>query len=318
MHKYVARRLIYAVPTILGITVLIFVAMRIMPGDILASMLGEEGAGLLNEEQRQAMMTKLGLDVPIYKQYLTWLWDIVRLDFGESFFKGYPNGDLLLNRAPITAEIAILSVFFAWLVGIPVGILAALKQNTAVDYIARFLTILSLATPNFWFASLVVLLYVLVFNWMPPIIFVNIWENPWENLQITIMPAVILGTSASATIARMTRSMLLEVIREDYVRTARAKGLRESVVILRHALRNALLPVITLSGLLMGGLLGGSVVVEVAFNVQGLGNAMIAAIRERDFLLVQNLVLIYAFVFVFINLAVDMAYAWIDPRIHYE
>ena len=318
MHKYVARRLIYAIPTILGITVLIFVAMRIMPGDILASMLGEEGAGLLNEEQRASMMTKLGLDVPIYKQYFTWLWDIVRLDFGTSFFKGYPNGDLLLNRAPITAEIAILSVFFAWLVGIPVGILAALKQNTAVDYIARFLTILSLATPNFWFASLVVLLYVLVFDWMPPIIFVNIWENPWENLQITIMPAVILGTSASATIARMTRSMLLEVIREDYVRTARAKGLRESVVILRHALRNALLPVITLSGLLMGGLLGGSVVVEVAFNVQGLGNAMISAIRERDFLLVQNLVLIYAFVFVFINLAVDMAYAWIDPRIHYE
>jgi len=263
-------------------------------------------------------MAKLGLDSPIYMQYLTWLWDIVRLDFGESFFKGYPNGDLLLNRAPVTAQIAIMSVFFAWLVGIPVGILAALKQNSSVDYIARFLTILSLATPNFWFASLVVLLYVLVFDWMPPIIFVDIWDNPWANLQITVMPAVILGTSASATIARMTRSMLLEVIREDYVRTARAKGLGESTVVLRHALRNALLPVITLSGLLMGGLLGGSVVVEVAFNIQGLGNAMISAIRERDFLLVQNLVFIYAFVFIFANLAVDMAYAWVDPRIHYE
>jgi peptide/nickel transport system permease protein len=264
------------------------------------------------------MMAKLGLDEPIYMQFLTWLWDIVRLDLGESFFKGYPNAELLANRGPITAQIAIMAVVFAWVVGIPVGVLAALKRNSAIDYFARFSTILFLATPNFWLASLVVLAYVLVFDWMPPMGVVMPWEDPWQNLQITIMPAIVLGSSASATIARLTRSMLLEVVREDYVRTARAKGLGESTVVVVHALRNALLPVITLSGLLMGSLLGGSVVVEVAFNVPGLGATMIAAIRERDFLLVQNLVLIYAFVFMFANLLVDMTYAWIDPRIHYE
>jgi peptide/nickel transport system permease protein len=292
--------------------------MRIMPGDMLAAMLGEEGAGLLSEADRQIMMAKLGLDEPIYMQFLTWLWDIVRLDLGESFFKGYPNAELLANRGPITAQIAIMSVVFAWVVGIPVGVLAALKRNSTIDYFARFSTILFLATPNFWLASLVVLAYVLVFDWMPPMGVVMPWEDPWQNLQITIMPAIVLGSSASATIARLTRSMLLEVVREDYVRTARAKGLGESTVVVVHALRNALLPVITLSGLLMGSLLGGSVVVEVAFNVPGLGATMIAAIRERDFLLVQNLVLIYAFVFMFANLLVDMTYAWIDPRIHYE
>jgi peptide/nickel transport system permease protein len=292
--------------------------MRIMPGDMLAAMLGEEGAGLLSEADRQIMMAKLGLDEPIYMQFLTWLWDIVRLDLGESFFKGYPNAELLANRGPITAQIAIMAVVFAWVVGIPVGVLAALKRNSAIDYFARFSTILFLATPNFWLASLVVLAYVLVFDWMPPMGVVMPWEDPWQNLQITIMPAIVLGSSASATIARLTRSMLLEVVREDYVRTARAKGLGESTVVVVHALRNALLPVITLSGLLMGSLLGGSVVVEVAFNVPGLGATMIAAIRERDFLLVQNLVLIYAFVFMFANLLVDMTYAWIDPRIHYE
>ena len=318
MHKYLARRLLYAVPTVIGTTALVFVAMRIMPGDMLAAMLGEEGAGLLSEADRQIMLAKLGLDKPIHIQFLAWLWDIVRLDLGESFFKGYPNAELLANRGPITAQIAIMSVLFAWAVGIPVGVLAALKRNSFLDYIARFSTILFLATPNFWLASLVVLAYVLVFDWMPPMGVVMPWEAPWQNLQITIMPAIVLGSSASATIARLTRSMLLEVVREDYVRTARAKGLRESTVVVVHALRNALLPVITLSGLLMGSLLGGSVVVEVAFNVPGLGATMIAAIRERDFLLVQNLVLIYAFVFMFANLAVDMAYAWIDPRIHYE
>ena len=318
MHRYLSRRLIYAIPTVLGTTALVFVAMRIMPGDMLAAMLGEEGAGLLSEADRQIMLAKLGLDRPIHVQFFVWLWDIVRLDFGESFFKGYPNAELLANRGPITAQIAIMSVVFSWVVGIPVGVLAALKRNSTLDYLARFSTILFLATPNFWLASLVVLAYVLVFNWMPPMGVVMPWEDPWQNLQITIMPAIILGSSASATIARLTRSMLLEVIREDYVRTARAKGLGESTVVVVHALRNALLPVITLSGLLMGSLLGGSVVVEVAFNVPGLGATMIAAIRERDFLLVQNLVLIYAFVFMFANLVVDMSYAWIDPRIHYE
>jgi peptide/nickel transport system permease protein len=303
---------------VLGTTALVFVAMRIMPGDMLAAMLGEEGAGLLSEADRQIMLAKLGLDRPIHVQFFVWLWDIVRLDFGESFFKGYPNAELLANRGPITAQIAIMSVAFSWVVGIPVGVLAALKRNSTLDYLARFSTILFLATPNFWLASLVVLAYVLVFNWMPPMGVVMPWEDPWQNLQITIMPAIVLGSSASATIARLTRSMLLEVIREDYVRTARAKGLGESTVVVVHALRNALLPVITLSGLLMGSLLGGSVVVEVAFNVPGLGATMIAAIRERDFLLVQNLVLIYAFVFMFANLVVDMSYAWIDPRIHYE
>ena len=225
MHKYLARRLLYAVPTVIGTTALVFVAMRIMPGDMLAAMLGEEGAGLLSEADRQIMLAKLGLDKPIHIQFLVWLWDIVRLDLGESFFKGYPNAELLANRGPITAQIAIMSVFFAWVVGIPVGVLAALKRNSFLDYIARFSTILFLATPNFWLASLVVLAYVLVFDWMPPMGVVMPWEAPWQNLQITIMPAIVLGSSASATIARLTRSMLLEVVREGLCSHGKGEGI---------------------------------------------------------------------------------------------
>jgi peptide/nickel transport system permease protein len=212
----------------------------------------------------------------------------------------------------------LLAVLISWLVGLPVGILSALRPNSTVDNGARCLSILFLAIPGFWFGMLIVLALLFWFNYKAPLLVVHIWENPWVNFQLVIGPAVVLGLGQAAYIARMARSTLLEVIREDYVRTARAKGVIERLVVLRHALPNAVLPVITLSGILMGFVLGGSVAIEQAFGVPGLGRAMVTAVIERDVIVVQNLVFLYALIFVMVNLLVDISYAWFDPRIHYR
>jgi peptide/nickel transport system permease protein len=226
--------------------------------------------------------------------------------------------DLILRRGPLSAEIGLLAVLISWLVGLPVGILSALRPNSTVDNGARCLSILFLAIPGFWFGMLIVLALLFWFNYKAPLLVVHIWENPWVNFQLVIGPAVVLGLGQAAYIARMARSTLLEVIREDYVRTARAKGVIERLVVLRHALPNAVLPVITLSGILMGFVLGGSVAIEQAFGVPGLGRAMVTAVIERDVIVVQNLVFLYALIFVMVNLLVDISYAWFDPRIHYR
>jgi len=224
---------------------------------------------------------------------------------------------MILHRGPLSAEIALLALVISWLVGLPVGVLSALRPNGWADAIARSISVLFIAVPGFWLSLLVVLALLFWFGYKAPIVIVHVWENPWQNLQQVIGPAVVLGLAQGAYIARMSRSCLLEVIREDYVRTARAKGARERAIVLRHALPNALLPVITISGVLLGFVLGGSVAVEQAFGVPGLGRALVVAIVERDIIVVQNLVLLYAAIFVVVNVFVDVSYALLDPRIRY-
>ncbi len=317
MHKYVARRLLYAIPGLFGITLIIFFTLRVLPGDPLAILYGDGGRENLTEADIAEIKHQLGIDKALVLQYGDWMKDVFTGKMGESFWRGDSVSEMIIRRGPLTAEIAVIAVLISWLVGLPVGILGAVRQNGWADYVSRFFTIIFLAVPSFWVAILVVVFSLLVFNYRPPLGIIHLWEDPFSNLQIVIAPGVVLGLATSAYIARMARTTLLEVIRDDYVRTARAKGLPERVVVLRHALRNALLPVITLSGVLFGLLLGGSVAVELAFTVPGLGSALVQAFTERDFVVVQNLVLLYGFIFVFVNLVIDLAYAWLDPRIRY-
>ena len=317
MQGYILRRLLYAIPTVIGVSIVIFLAMRVVPGDPVAVMFGDEPE-LIRPEDRAKIEADLGLSDPLPVQYLKWMKDIGTGKLGVSFWRGDTVADLIKRRGPITVEIAVLAIILAWVIGVPVGILSALHQDSVADYAARFFTVLFLAIPSFWLASLAVLLFLFVWGWGAPLGVINIWDNPIQNLQIVLRPAIVLGLAVSAYIARMTRSTLLEIIREDYIRTARAKGLRERVVVWRHALRNTMLPVVTLSGVLFGFMLGGSVVLEQAFGVPGLGRAMVEAFVDIDYIVIQNLVLLYGLVFVVINLLIDISYAWLDPRIRYS
>ena len=316
MQGYILRRLLYAIPTVIGVSIIIFMAMRVVPGDPVVVMFGDEPE-LIRAEDRAKIEADLGLSDPLMVQYGNWMKDIGTGKLGVSFWRGDTVADLIKRRGPLTIEIAVMAIILAWVIGVPVGILSALHQNSVADYLARFFTVLFLAIPSFWLASLAVLVLVLVWGWGAPLGVIDVWDDPIQNLQIVLRPAIVLGLAVSAYIARMTRSSLLEVIREDYIRTARAKGLRERMVVWRHALRNTMLPVITLSGVLFGFMLGGSVVLEQAFNVPGLGRAMVEAFVDVDYIVIQNLVLLYGVVFVVINLLIDISYAWLDPRIRY-
>jgi peptide/nickel transport system permease protein len=318
MRKYLARRAVFALVTLLGVSLTVFVILRILPGDPLVAILGVEGHARMTPADRVRIMADLGFSDPLPVQYARWLVDIGAGRLGRSFFRGDTVADLIARRGPITAEIAFLALFVSWLVGLPVGILSAFKPNSVPDGAARAISVLFIAIPGFWLGMLIVLALLFWFGYKAPIIIVQVWENPWQNLQIVLGPAVVLGLAQGAYIARMSRSCLLEVISEDFVRTARAKGLREGLVVMRHALPNALLPVITISGVLLGFVLGGSVAVEQAFGVPGLGRALVTAIIERDIIVVQNLVLLYALIFVVVNALVDLSYAWLDPRIRYQ
>ena len=319
MRTYILRRLLLAVPTLIGVTVLIFLAMRVLPGDPLTMMQPSEGMTVvLSEEEQATVRESLGLNDPYHVQYLSWMGQVLRGDLGESFWRGDKVRDMVLRRGPITLEIAVLTVLVAWLIGIPVGIVSAVKNRAWIDYVARIGVILFLAVPSFWLAMLVITGTVLTFNWRPPLDLVQLTEDPAKHLQIIAGPVLVLGIGLAAVIARFTRSAMLEVLQDDYVRTARAKGLAGRTVDLRHALSNALLPVITISGLAFGGLLGGSVAVERAFGVPGLGAALVQAMNERDWMVIQNLVLLYGVVFVLVNLAVDLSYGLVDPRIRYQ
>jgi len=312
------RRGFYAAITLFGVSVSIFVIMRVLPGDPLVAILGVEGHAQMRPDDRARIMADLGLSAPLPVQYVRWLGDIASGQLGKSFFRGDTVADQILHRGPISAEIAILSLIVSWVVGLPVGILSALKPNSIPDGVARALSVLFIAVPGFWLGMLIVLALLFWFGYKSPLVIVHIWDDPWQNFQIVVGPGMVLGLAQGAYIARMSRSCLLEVIGEDFVRTARAKGLREGLVVMRHALPNALLPVITISGVLLGFVLGGSVAVEQAFGVPGLGRAMVAAVIERDIIVVQNLVLLYAVIFVLVNVLVDLSYAWLDPRIRYS
>ena len=318
MQKYLLRRLIVSLPTLFGVSVIIFVVMRVLPGDPLVAMFGAEGFTRLSGSDRARIMADLGLSDPLPVQYLRWMKDILTGSLGKSFFRGDKVSELILHRGPLSAEIGALSVIISWIVGLPVGVVSASRPNSFADNVARSLSVLFLAIPGFWLGMLIVLASLFWFHYKSPLLVVYLWEDPWTNLQLVIGPAVVLGLGQGAYIARMTRSCLLEVIREDYVRTAQAKGLAEGLVVIRHALPNALLPVITVSGILMGFVLGGSVAVEQAFGVPGLGAALVSAVVERDIIVVQNLVLLYGVIFMAVNVLVDLSYAWLDPRIRYQ
>jgi peptide/nickel transport system permease protein len=318
VQKYLLRRALFALGTMIGVSLIIFVVLRILPGDPLVAILGAEGHAKMAPADRVVLMRDLGLSDSLPVQYVRWMRDIATGELGKSFFRGDTVRDLILHRGPLSAEIAVLALIISWLVGLPVGILSAIRPNGWADAVVRTLSVLFIAVPGFWLGLLIVLALLFWFGYKAPIIIVQIWENPWQNFQLIIGPAMVLGLAQGAYIARMSRSCLLEVIREDYVRTARAKGTLERSVVMRHALPNALLPVITISGVLLGFVLGGSVAVEQAFGVPGLGRALVVAIVERDIIVVQNLVLLYAGIFVLVNVLVDMSYAWLDPRIRYQ
>ncbi len=319
MWKYVVRRILIAIPTLFGASIMIFVVLRILPGDVLAVMFGEEEAMVkIDPEARAALLADLHLDEPLYAQYGLWMKDIATGQLGKSFWVKTPVIDTIKRRAPLTIEIAVASFILAWFIGIPVGIISATKQDTVWDYVGRISTILFLATPNFWIGALLILVMISFMSWFPPVQYVALWTNPIENLQMVVLPVFILSTGQAAMIARMSRSAMLEVFREDYVRTAYAKGLMNRVVIWRHVLRNALIPVITLGFMTFGFALEGSVTIELLFNLPGMGRTLLEAIFDKDFVIVQNFVLIYAALFIFINLLVDLMYGWLDPRIRYD
>jgi len=319
MRKYLGQRLLIAIPTLLGVTLLIFIAMRVLPGDPLSAISGEGGGTYVrSKEQLQAARVSLGLDRPYVVQYLDWLRDILRGDLGKSFWRGEPIRELIFRRAPITGQIALMAIILSWVIGLPVGVVGALWRNSLTDYASRFVVTFFMAIPSFWVGLMVVLSLVLAFTWRPPLTIVYLWDDPIRNLQMTVGPALVLGVALAAMMARITRSSVLEVLGEDYVRTARAKGLRERIVVWRHALVNAMLPIMTVSGTALGALLGGSVAVERAFGIPGLGLALVFAVAERDWMLIQNLVLLYGTIFVLINLVIDVSYGWFDPRIRYQ
>ena len=318
MRKYLARRAVFALGTLLGVSLSIFIILRVIPGDPLVAILGVEGHARMTKEDRVRIMADLGLSAPLPVQYARWLRDIGAGQLGKSFFRGDTVAEMIAHRGPITAEIAVLALIVSWIVGLPVGILSAFKPNSLPDGVARTLSVLFIAIPGFWLGMLIVLALLFWFGYKSPFIIVHVWQDPWQNLQIVIGPGIVLGLAQGAYIARMSRSCLLEVIGDDFVRTARAKGLREGIVVMRHALPNALLPVITISGVLLGFVLGGSVAVETAFGVPGLGRSLVTAVIERDIIVVQNLVLLYAVIFVAVNVLVDLSYAWLDPRIRYS
>ena len=318
MRRYIATRLLLAIPTIFLITVLVFLAMNVLPGDPLVAMFGFEGFAKLSPHDRQRIMEQLGLADPLWKQYVHWMQDIATGNLGESFFKGEPVMKKITHHGPLTAEIAVLSVILSWVVGLPVGAIGALKRNSKLDYAGRLLTTLFLAVPSFWLGLLVVLAMLLMFEWKAPLQVIHFWEDPVQNLEIIWGPVLVLGMAQAAYISRLARSTFLEVMYEDYIRTARAKGLHERVVLLRHTFRNAVLPLVTLSGILMGFALAGSVVIESVFGVRGLGSVLLGAISERDHVVIQNLVLFYGIIFILVNLFVDMSYGWLDPRIRYR
>ena len=315
MLHYIARRLMLAIPTIVGVTLLIFLLMKVLPGDPLHTFYDPTEVGRLSPEQRADLEAKLGLDRPLIVQYGAWLGGILKGDLGSSFFLNESITEQIMRRGAISAEIGLISIVVSWLIGLPVGIISALRPNSRSDASASFMAVLFLAIPSFWLGMLIVIALLEGWGYHAPFTSSQVWQDPWRNLQIVGPPGVVLGTAQAALIARMTRSSLFEVFREDYVRTARSKGVGETLILVRHALPNALLPVLTLSGLSLGFILGGSVTVEKAFGTPGLGQKLFIALSQRDATTVQALAFVYAMIFVLVNILVDISYRWVDPRI---
>ena len=318
MRNYILRRLIILIPIMVGVSFLTFAMFRMIPGDaaVLRCQLG------CTPEILEDLRHEMGLDRPWYVQYGDWVWDIVRHgDLGSSLTESrLPVTTELDRRLPITMELMVMTVFMALLLGIPPGVISAIRPGTPLDWLARMGSVLWLSVPSFWLGILVIAFGVSWFGWTPPQFgrgYVPFLDDPWVNIQQFFFPSLVLALAIAAAIMRLTRSSLLEVLRNDYIRTAWAKGLRERTVVMRHALKNALIPVLTIVGLQVGALIGGSVIIEVVFNLNGVGKYVLEAILRRDFFVVQSLVLLFAAAYVVANLIVDVAYGWLDPRIRY-
>ncbi|HET7879736.1 MAG TPA: ABC transporter permease [Acetobacteraceae bacterium] len=322
MYQYIAKRVLLVFPTLIGAAALVFILMRLIPGDICVLRLGSGGSSFDPRAVTQCHV-ELGLDRPLIVQFLDFVWGFFRFDFGLSMWSGKPVSLEIITRLPISLEIALLATIIAILIAVPLGTISALHQNTWIDVVVRTLAIGGIATPSFWLGIISILFVLDITNavfgtpWMPPIDYVPIWQDPIRNLSMAFLPAITVGYRYAAVSMRMTRSAMLEVLREDYIRTARAKGLIEKLVINRHALKNALLPVVTVIGIEFAFLIGGLVVTEQVFNLNGIGRLFVQAVQNQDYTLTQALVMLTVAVFVFSNLIVDLMYAWLDPRIRF-
>ncbi|MBI3515197.1 MAG: ABC transporter permease [Proteobacteria bacterium] len=317
MLQYTVRRILLAIPTLLGVAVLIFFMLRVVPGDIVELKLRGDGAAV-SAETLQVERVRLGLDKPLSSQFADWMIGLVTLDFGKSMWTGNPVAHEIAIRLELSFEVAILATVIAVLLALPLGTIAALYKDTWIDYVVRVLAIAGLAVPSFWLGMLFILALLVYFAWLPPITFTPIYQDPWANLAQMILPALSVGYRYSAVATRMTRSSVLEVLKEDYIRTARAKGVFERLVVARHAIRNALLPVITVIGLEFAFLIGGLVVTEQVFNLNGIGKLFVQSVTRSDYTMIQALVMLVAFIFVVVNVAIDLLYARLDPRIRYQ
>jgi peptide/nickel transport system permease protein len=321
MHRYIVNRLLLAVPTLIGAAALVFLLMRLIPGDICLVRLS--GAGSVNPAALAACHADLGMDQPLILQFLSFVAGLLTFDFGTSMWSGKPVSHEILTRLPISIEIALLATIVAIAIAIPLGTLSALKQNSWTDFVIRTVAIAGIATPSFWLGILSLIIVLDITSavtgtpWMPPIDYVPLWQDPVRNLSMALLPALTVGYRYSAVTMRMTRSAMLEVLREDYIRTARAKGLVHRLIINRHALKNALLPVVTLIGIEFAFLIGGLVVTEQVFNLNGIGRLFVQAVQNQDYTLTQALVMLVVAIFVLTNLLVDLLYAWLDPRIRF-
>lgn len=313
MWKYILKRILIAIPVLFGISIIAFFLVRVVPGDTVTAMLGTN----YNPEQAEILRAKYGLDQPLVVQYIKWIGNVLKGDFGQSFFTNQPVFESIIERLPVTLELMGMSLFYSLFIAIPLGTIASVKRNTSVDYGASFLGLLGVSVPNFWLGTLFILLFSLKLGWFPSGGFVSLFEAPIQNLRHMIMPSIALGASVGAVVMRMTRSSMLEVLGQEYMEMARAKGVKKKALITHHALKNALIPVVTVIGIQMGYLLGGSVVIEKIFSLPGVGQLALQAITNRDYALMQGTVLFVASGFVVINLIVDIIYSFLNPKIRY-
>ena len=319
MRTYALRRLGLFIPTLILTTLIVFVLFFLVPGDAaLVILTGEEGAGAVTDEDIARMRHELGLDRPIHVQYGSWIWGMMRGDLGTSIWYQTPVVDEIKDKFAVTLELSIFGIAMAFLMAVPLGIISAVKQDTWPDYISRIVSLVGIALPTFWLSILMVYFLAYTFNWLPPLGYATLWEDPLLNLEQLFFPALAIAFHDLAFTARVTRSSMLEVLREDYMRTARAKGLKEMAVVGRHALKNAILPVVTVSGYQFARALGGVIIVETIFVVPGLGRFVIESILHRDFVVLQAVIVLTAAVVLTLNLVIDLLYGVLDPRIRYQ
>jgi peptide/nickel transport system permease protein len=318
MWKYIVKRFLLMFPTLIGVAMIAFLLLRIVPGDIVEARLMGSGGAFVTAQMIAEERAQYGLDQPLWRQFAGWMWGLARLDFGRSMWTGAPIGEEIKLRFALSLQVAVMASVVATLLAIPLGVLAALKQDTWIDYAVRIFSIAGLATPSFWLGIVIILGFLIIFRWLPPMVYTPFWVDPWQNLAQLIWPALAVGYRYSAVATRMTRSAMLDVLREDYIRTARAKGLWMKLILVRHALKNAMLPVVTVIGIEFAFLLGGLVVTEQVFNLNGLGMLFVESVARRDYTLTQALVMLTASAFIVVNFLMDVMYAWLDPRIRYR